>query len=293
MFISRSPLLGLKSRTAMFYGFTVAGMGVYYSTRAAYAESGEPSKVFGGFGFTTLRVQDVTQLNHNTKRLVFEFPDLNAQSGLTLTSALLTISRPEGRWLPVLRPYTPISRLDQRGCIELMVKQYPRGKASSHLHSLVPGDSLTFAATLKGFPWKPNQFSQVYLIAGGAGITPIYQLIQGIMNNPDDKTKVKLVFGVNTEQDLLLRDELEEYKKRFPGRFEYLYTVSRPTEKDSPLRKGYITEELLRDVVSQSDKTTKVFLCGPPGLEESLVGSRRAEGILSRLGFTKDQIYRF
>lgn len=144
-----------------------------------------------------------------------------------VTAALLTYSWPKGRWLPVLRPYTPISDLgmttllyisftpesltnnsnqDQQGSISLMVKHYPNGKASTHLHTLQPGDTLTFAATQKGYPWTPNKFSQIYLIAGGAGITPIYQLIQGILNNPHDKTKISLIFGVNTEQDLLLRE---------------------------------------------------------------------------------------
>lgn len=184
--------------------------------------------------------------------------------------------------------------IDQPGSIELMVKQYPNGKASTHLHSLVPGDTLTIAAALKGFAWSPNKFSQVYLIAGGAGITPIYQLIQGILDNPDDKTKVNLVFGVNTEQDLLLRDELEQYKKRFPDRFNYLYTVSHPADEASSLRKGYVTEELLRGVVRDAGKDTHVFVCGPPGMEDSLVGSKKApQGVLARLGFEKDQIYKF
>ncbi|KAL5359968.1 hypothetical protein BJX96DRAFT_64299 [Aspergillus floccosus] len=289
----RLPLYAVKSRTALVSAFAAGGVGAYYSTRSAYAESGEPPKVFGGFGLMTLSLKDVQQVNHNTKRLAFEFLDPHAQSGLTLTSALLTVSWPEGRWLPVLRPYTPISRLNQRGGIDLLVKKYPNGKASTHLHSLVPGDTLTFAAALKGFPWKPNQFTNVVLIAGGAGITPIYQLIQGILNNPEDKTRIKLVFGVNTEQDLLLKKELDEYAQRFPDRFEYLYTVSRPAERDTPLRKGYITEELLRDVVGRPNQDTKIFVCGPPALEESLVGSRRAQGILGRLGFTKDQIHRF
>lgn len=174
-----------------------------------------------------------------------------------------------------------------------MVKQYPNGKASTHLHSLQPGDTLTFAATLKGYTWTPNKFSQIYLIAGGAGITPIYQLIQGILNNPDDKTKINLVFGVNTEQDLLLRDELELFKRRFPDRFDYLYTVSHPKEEGTYLRKGYITEELLRGIVRKVDGDSQVFVCGPPGMEAALVGSRTSEGILTRLGFAKDQIYKF
>lgn len=177
-----------------------------------------------------------------------------------------------------------------------MVKHYPTGKASTHLHSLQPGDTLTFAATLKGYPWTPNKFSQIYLIAGGAGITPIYQLIQGILNNPHDKTKINLVFGVNTEQDLLLREELEKLKRRFPDRFGYLYTVSHlkgdGEGEASGLRKGYVTEELLRQVVKKTDGS-HVFVCGPPGMEEALVGSKASQGILGRLGFEKDQVYKF
>jgi NAD(P)H-flavin reductase len=35
----------------------------------------------------------------------------------------------------------------------------------------------------------------VGLIAGGTGITPCYQLIKAIFKNPNDKTKVTLVYG--------------------------------------------------------------------------------------------------
>jgi cytochrome-b5 reductase len=56
----------------------------------------------------------------------------------------------------------------------------------------------------------------------------MYQLIRGILKNPEDRTKITLVSGVNTEKDILLRPELEGLAERFPGRFEYLFTVSRP-----------------------------------------------------------------
>ena len=62
---------------------------------------------------------------------------------------------------------------DEPGYLELLVKKYPNGRASSHLHSLNPGDKLLFAAALKGYSWKPNSYSHITLIAGGAGITPI------------------------------------------------------------------------------------------------------------------------
>ena len=175
-----------------------------------------------------------------------------------------------------------------------MIKHYPNGKASTHIHTLKPGDTLTFLASLPGFPWKPNQFPHVYLLAGGAGITPIYQLIRGIFNNPDDKTKVTLVFGVNTEEDLLLRSELEDYARRFPGRFKYMYAVSRPLREGSEVRKGYVDEEVLGRVMERETMgRSKVFVCGPPAMENALVGSRGERGILDRLGWEKGQIHRF
>jgi cytochrome-b5 reductase len=48
--------------------------------------------------------------------------------------------------------------------------------------------------------WKAKRLMRcrhdaVGLIAGGTGITPCYQLIKAIFKNPDDKTKVTLVYG--------------------------------------------------------------------------------------------------
>ncbi|PWY63596.1 NADH-cytochrome B5 reductase [Aspergillus eucalypticola CBS 122712] len=252
-----------------------AGLGIYCTKQfsTAFAESNEPKSVFSGLGFTTLRLQ-------STKN----------------DAALLAITHPGGSWLPTIRPYTPISDLDEPGHIELMVKKYPDGKASGYLHSLRPGDSLTFATSLKGYQWKQNELSHAYLLAGGAGITPIYQLIKGILKDPQDRTKLTLIFGVNSEEDLLLKEEFDRYATEFPDRFNYIYTVSRPKEENSPYRTGYIDEELLESTFKESTQNTKVFICGPPAMEDSLVGTRRSpEGILSRLGFSKDQsfVYRY
>lgn len=175
-----------------------------------------------------------------------------------------------------------------------MVKKYPNGKQSTHLHSLQPGDSLRFVAPIPGYKWIPNKHPDITLIAGGAGITPMYQLIQGILSNPEDKTSITLVFGVNTDADVLLKSEFEDFERQFPNRFKAIYTVSNPVP-GSPYPKGYVTKELLSKVVTTTSgtKDTKVFVCGPPAMEKALVGSRSQPGILGELGYTKDQIHRF
>lgn len=195
------------------------------------------------------------------------------------------------------RPYTPISALDEPGHIDLLVKQYPDGKQSTHLHSLQPGDKLLFAAALRGYQWKPNTVSHVTLIAGGAGITPIYQLARGILSNPADKTAVTIVYGANTDQDVLLKKEFEAFKAQHGDRFDYVYTVSDPSA-GSPWRKGRVTKELLEQVAStrekEADGEKMVFVCGPPAMEASLVGaSKKEKGVLEELGYQKARIHTF
>lgn len=178
-----------------------------------------------------------------------------------------------------------------------MIKRYPDGKQSTHIHSLQPGDSLTFFGyPLPGYSWTPNKHSHVLLIAGGAGITPIYQLTKGILNDPADQTKITLVWGTNTDADVFLKDEFHQLEKKFPGRFAAHYTISRPSQ-GSIYPSGRVTSDFLRRIVSESgfDKSdgSKIFLCGPPAMEEAVAGKRGTPGILEGLGFKKDQLHRF
>jgi cytochrome-b5 reductase len=178
------------------------------------------------------------------------------------------------------------------------VKKYPSGKSSTYLHSLERGQSVFFAFRLPGYTWVPNKFAHIILIAGGAGITPIYQLTQGILENPDDQTKITLLFAVNRDDDLVLKKELDDLEHNFPTRFRGVYTVSHPSE-GSPYRKGRVTKALLQEILTDSQsKNPPVFLCGPPAMEESLAGKSGPfgagkSGILQELGYGKDQIVRF
>lgn len=56
----------------------------------------------------SLKLEDVENYNHNTKKFRFKLPEDDQVSGLEVASALLTKFKPEdGK--PVVRPYTPVS----------------------------------------------------------------------------------------------------------------------------------------------------------------------------------------
>ncbi len=103
----------MMGTTQVAFAAAVAGIGAFAWYRSSSsAPSDKP--VFSSFGFQTLRLDSTELINHNTKKLRFALPDSSKPSGLSLTSALLTISFPNGRWLPVLRPYTPTNDLSTR-----------------------------------------------------------------------------------------------------------------------------------------------------------------------------------
>lgn len=185
--------------------------------------------------------------------------------------------------------------VDERGHLDLIVKKYPHGKSSMYLHNLQLGQYLFFIAPLQGYQWKANSYQHITLIAGGAGITPIYQLLQGILKNPDDKTAITLIFGVNTEKDLLLKKEFEECEKKYPERLNAVYMVSNPAEgSGSPYRKGRVTKKLLEEVApSPKGRETMVFVCGPPAMEYALIGNSKEPGMLQDLGYRDNQIHKF
>ncbi|KAF7294215.1 FAD-binding FR-type domain-containing protein [Mycena chlorophos] len=277
-----------RSTIAITVGAAVVGSLAY-----ARLSSKTPFGIVGPLSLTSLKLESSVQLNHNTKKLRFALPDPSTTSGLAVTTALLSISRPpaNGQRTPVFRPYTPTSDPQAHGYLEFMIKQYPNGEQSTFMHSLKPGDSVTFMRTPLGVSWKPNQHPHVALIAGGAGITPMYSLLNGILSNPEDKTRVTLVWGVNTDADIFLKDEFAELEKKHPGRFTTHYVVSHP-EDGSPYPKGYVTKELLEKAgLSAGGENVKVMLSGPPTMEKALVA--KGSGVLAQLGYKPSQIHRF
>lgn len=282
--------------------------------------SGPKAALTGGDqGFLSLRLDDVEIVNHNTKRLRFKLPEEDMVSGLHVASAVLTKYKPEGAEKPVMRPYTPISdegafpsrswpltsrtntcATDTKGYMDFLIKKYENGPMSTHLHDMVPGQRLDIKGPLPKYPWAENKHAHIGLIAGGTGITPMFQLCRAIFNNPDDKTKVTLVAGNVSEEDVLLKSELAHLENTYPNRFRAFYVLDNPP-KEWTGGKGYITKELLKTVLPEpKTENIKLFVCGPPPMMKSISGDKKSPrdqgelvGILKDLGYAQDQVYKF
>ena len=103
------------------------------------------------------------------------------------------------------------------------------------------------------------------MIAGGTGITPMLQVIRAIVKDPNDQVEVWLIFANQTEEDILLRNELEAISTN--KNFHLYYTLDRPPA-DWKYGTGFINSEMCRMNLPPPGDDTMIFVCGPPPMIE-------------------------
>ncbi|GAM86335.1 hypothetical protein ANO11243_043490 [Dothideomycetidae sp. 11243] len=269
---------------------------------ASATEAVRSRTTFPGSGFTKLTLEEARMVNHNVKLLRFKLPEGDENSGLQPITSLLTRHTAEGSWIPTFRPYTPIDK-DEPGHVSFLVKKYPNGKGSGHLHSLVPGDTLS-VKPIHEFDYKPGQYSNLTIVAGGAGITPFVQVIRTVMNNPSDKTSISLVYSNSTEEDTLLKSEFDDLASSQPDRFKVSYVATKVASPgDGTFYKGHITRQIIEQALPAKSawNSTKVLVCGPPPMLAAVAGAKGGfgwtqgslGGMLKDIGLDSSQVQKF
>lgn len=149
-----------------------------------------------------------------------------------------------------------------------------------HLEYLGKG-SFTIKKRNQVTPYKKKKLG---LVCGGTGITPMLQIIRAILKNPDDRTEIWLLFANQTEEDILLRKELESIPK---DRFHLWYTLDRPGEKWS-YSSGFINKDMCAEHLPPPAADTMIFVCGPPPMVQYA-----CEPAFKAIGFDESQWFVF
>lgn len=226
------------------------------------------------------------EISHDTRKFRFVLPSSEHILGLPVGQHIHLSATINGEL--VIRSYTPVSSDDDKGFVDLVVKVYHKnvhpkfpdgGKMTQHLDELKIGDTIAFRGpsgklhylgngkfSIKKLRKDPPQIvsaKKVNMIAGGSGITPMLQLITEVLKRSDDGTQLALLYANQTEEDILLRDELDVFAAKHQEQFKVWYTVDRasPTWKFSV---GFVSEEMIKDNLFPPSTDTITLMCGPP-----------------------------
>ncbi|XP_065909099.1 NADH-cytochrome b5 reductase 3-like [Dysidea avara] len=255
-------------------------------------------------GVTLMEKEEIT---HDTRRFRFALPTPEHILGLP-TGKHLYIFAEIGNDI-VMRPYTPVTSDDEKGYFDLVIKVYFKGvhpkfpdggKMSQHLDSLTIGSMIEIRGPSGKLTYlgrgrmevkelrKPAEIrtaTKIGLIAGGTGITPILQIIRKVLKDDEDHTEISLLFANQTEDDILLRKELEDAASN--SSFKLWYTVDRPTE-GWKYSSGFISDEMIRDHLPPPGPDTQILMCGPPPMIKFACVPN-----LQKLGYEQDMYVAF
>jgi len=223
------------------------------------------------------------EVNHNTRLFRFDLPHADDVLGLPIGQHLSLKATIDGK--EVYRSYTPVSSDDDLGHFDLLIKVYEKGAMSKYLDSLKEGDHIDVRGPKGLFVYKPNMVKALGMIAGGTGITPMLQIIRAILKNPEDQTQLRLIFANVTEQDILLRDELDELAAK-RSNFKVYYVLNVPPEGWTG-GVGFVSQEMIEQQLPKPNAEIKVVMCGPPPMNKAMLGH------FQTIGYPEEQIFTF
>jgi cytochrome-b5 reductase len=197
----------------------------------------------------------------NVYRFTFGLPNPNDILGLPTGQHIALRATINGK--SVSRSYTPVSNNTDLGRIELLIKVYPQGLMTKHLEQMEIGDTIEIRGPKGAMQYSTSYAKNIGMIAGGTGITPMYQLIRAICDDKEDTTKMTLLYANNTEEDILLRKELDDFARENPDKFSVQYVLSQAGE-DWTGHRGFVSQGLIETYLAPADDDNKMLLCGPP-----------------------------
>lgn len=150
---------------------------------------------------------------------------------------------------------------------------------SQYVDALKIGDSIAFRGPTGKLKYlgdgqfnisKPNQpqinlkTKYIDMIAGGTGITPMLQLTREILTRAKEtQFKMALLFANQSENDILLRNELDTLAAEYPDNFKVWYTVDTASDEWT-YSVGFVNADMIRDHLYPPSDNTVVLMCGPP-----------------------------
>ncbi|CAM9706169.1 unnamed protein product, partial [Chrysoparadoxa australica] len=187
MFVRAMKLSSFRSCTAL-----TVSCSLILNMSTARAEGAKAA--FSPSEWREFPIQQVDNLSHDTKRFKIGLPSDDHVTGLTTASCIVVKGRDQADTKDVIRPYTPTTLNDTKGHFELVVKAYEMGNVSTFLHKQGPGNMIKVKGPFSKITYEPNMKKHIGMVAGGTGITPMFQVIQEVLKCDHDDTKVTLVY---------------------------------------------------------------------------------------------------
>lgn len=249
-------------------------------------ESTEPRPIFlDSRAWNKTLLHTKVAVSWDTRIFTFKLEHDDQPLGLPTGQHLMIRLRDPVTREAIIRSYTPISQTTKKGYCDVLVKVYldtkerAGGKMTKALDSIPVGHFVEFKGPIGKFEYlgrgncainnKTRHVKRLFMICGGSGITPIFQVLRAVMQDKEDPTTCVVLDGNRLVEDILCKDDLDVFARENVDRCKLLYTLTQGPEDWQGLR-GRIAAPLLSEHCPRNvESDTMVLICGPEALEKS------------------------
>ncbi|XP_062437482.1 NADH-cytochrome b5 reductase-like [Rhea pennata] len=231
--------------------------------------------------FTAFSISSVEQLTEDTYQYKFELP---GNSSLRLSLGQHIVLRGVVDGLEVQRAYTPISSGNAEGYFDVLIKCYEAGLMSQYIKTWKKGDVVFWRGPFGGFPYRPNKYGELLMLASGTGLAPMLPIMQSITENEEDETFVTLVVCFRSFGNIYLKPLLRELARYWNIRIFYILSQESSLEKlpwsyQENTYIGRLNEDLVKMITNSCRRKPFVLICGSSAFSEDMSRYLKSAGL--------------
>lgn len=181
------------------------------------------------------------------------------------------------------RSYSISSTPEVDASVSLTLKRVVNGEVSRWLlQTLQVGDTLRSLPPAGRFTLDSQVDTDLFFVAAGSGITPIYSLIKAALDQQPQR-RIVLFYSNTSRSSTIFKKELDALTQQFPERLTIEYLYSNPPADELPRRlNNTLFEKLLAQHLGAGQPA--FYLCGPEDF------MRLVRIVLLFLGFPAESI---
>ena len=254
------------------------------------------------------------KISHDTIVFSFSLDHPDQAIGLPVGQHLMMRLRDPVTREAIIRAYTPISEITDRGELHVLIKIYAAtadgtgndgGKMTTALSHLPVGHWVDFKGPIGKFEYlgrgrftlnnRERRAARFIMVCGGSGVTPVFQVLRAVARDSSDPTRCLLLDGNRAEDDILCRAELDALVTESAGRCTLVHSLTRPSAEWTGCRgrmdRAFFEREVGRprlDIGDGDCGRDVVLVCGPESMETSV-----REIFIDELGWREEDLIFF
>ena len=162
-------------------------------------------------------------------------------------------------------------------CFDILIKIYSNGTLTPLISKLQVNDEVLMRGPFgKPINLKPNMYKNIVMLAAGTGIAPFYRIIETVLNNEDDYTRITLIYSNKSVKHVLLKPDINRWSSFWNFRAIHFLTRNgaEPLPYGMEVKLNRLTFVQLAELCINLEQCF-YYICGTRSFEKDVVNYLR------------------